>query len=231
MRARIESYYGRSATVIHPPVATEAFKPAPEHEVQDFYLMVGELVSYKRADIAIEACNRLGRKLIVIGGGETLKRCRKLAGPTVKLMGPQPLEVLKWHYARCRALLFPGEEDFGIVPVEAMASGRPVVAFKRGGARETVLPNINGLLFDEQSVECMMEALLGFEAMRFSGEVIVATARRFAKRHFTSSFGLFVERKLEERKLRAFHETSLRARPFLEPAMARLRSLTPATID
>ncbi len=88
VRTRIETYYHRRATVINPPVAVDAFNPVPNHEVQDFYLMVGELVSYKRADVSIEVCNRLGRKLIVIGGGETLKRCRKLAGPTVKLLGP-----------------------------------------------------------------------------------------------------------------------------------------------
>ena len=208
VRARIETYYGRRATVINPPVSVGAFAPVPGQELQDFYLVVGELVSYKRADIAIEACNRLGRRLVVIGGGEMLKRYRRLAGPTVTLLGSQPFASLKWHYARCKALLFPGEEDFGIVPVEAMASGRPVVAFRRGGAQETVLPNINGLLFNEQSVECMTNALLAFETSSFSSEVIVSTARRFSGQQFKMSFGAFAERKLEERRSRACSHAS-----------------------
>ncbi len=124
--------------------------------------------------------------------------------------------MLKWHYARCRALLLPGEEDFGIVPVEAMASGRPVVASKRGGASETVLPNINGLLFDEQNVERMTEALLAIEALSFSSDVIVSTTRRFAGKHFKASFGAFIERKLESGRPFTSCESASRRTSFLE---------------
>ena len=115
-----------------------AFSIAAPSELGDYYLMAGELVSYKRPDLAVRAFNEMKLKLVVIGGGEMLDEIRRLAGPTVTVMGSQPFDVLKQHYARCRALIFPGEEDFGMVPVEAMASGRPVVAFGRGGATETV---------------------------------------------------------------------------------------------
>src|SRR5260363_128404 len=126
---RIRRYYGADSHVIHPPVDTEAFSPLPAAELGDFYLMAGELVAYKRPDLAIRAFNEMKLKLVEIGGGEMLQEVRRLAGPTITVLGSQPFSVLKDHYARCRALIFPGEEDFGMVPVEAMASGRPVIAY------------------------------------------------------------------------------------------------------
>ena len=113
--------------MIWPPVSVDDFEVVGEHELGDYYLMAGELVRYKRPDLAVEAFNAMGRKLVVIGGGEMLDEIRRLAGPSVTVLGPQPFSVLRHHYARCRALIFPGEEDFGMVPVEAMASGCPVV--------------------------------------------------------------------------------------------------------
>ena len=142
---RIRRYYRAESVVIHPPVDTDAFSVAPPAEVGDYYLMVGELVSYKRADLAVRAFNEMKLKLVVIGGGEMLDDIRRIAGPTVTVMGSQRFDVLQHHYARCRALVFPGEEDFGMVPVEAMASGRPVIAFDRGGATETVSEGTSGV--------------------------------------------------------------------------------------
>ena len=110
-------------------------------------LMVGELVAYKRPELAVQAFNQMKARLVVIGGGEMLAKMRRLAGPTVSVLGPRPFADLRYHYARCRALIFPGEEDFGIVPVEAMASGTPVIAYGRGGAVETVIPTLSGILF------------------------------------------------------------------------------------
>ena len=130
---RIRRYYGVESAVIHPPVDTDAFSPVDPAEIGDYFLMVGELVSYKRPDLAVQAFNEMKRDLIVIGGGEMLDDIRRLAGPTVKVLGSQPFDVLKRHYARCRALIFPGEEDFGMVPVEAMAVRRPV-GFDQGGS-------------------------------------------------------------------------------------------------
>lgn len=136
---RIRRYYRRKSTIVHPPVDVSAFAPVAPDLVGDYYLMVGELVRYKRPDIAVRAFNATKRRLVVIGGGEMLAELRALAGPTVQVLGSQPFAALRHHYARARALIFPGEEDFGIVPVEAMASGRPVIAYGRGGATETVV--------------------------------------------------------------------------------------------
>jgi len=161
--ARIAKYWRREAAVVHPPVAVDDFAPAAE--VGDFYLWCGELAPYKRPDIAVEAFNRLKLPLVMIGGPEkTAERLRAQAGPTVTILGRTGFDVLRDHLARCRALIFPGEEDFGIVPVEAMASGRPVIAWDRGGARDTVVQGETGLLFPDQSVESLMEAVRRFEA-------------------------------------------------------------------
>ncbi|PYU97333.1 MAG: glycosyl transferase, partial [Acidobacteria bacterium] len=129
-------HYRRDAHVIHPPVAVSAGYISST--IEDYYLVVGQLVDYKRADLAIEACNRLGRPLRVVGDGAEYRRLRRLAGPSVKFLGFLPEAALREHYANCRAVLFPGEEDFGIVPVEAHSYGRPVIAYGRGGVLETV---------------------------------------------------------------------------------------------
>ena len=120
--------------------------------------MVGELVSYKRADLAVRAFNEMKLNLVVIGGGEMINEIHRIAGPTVTVMGSQRFDVSA-SLCKCRALIFPGEEDFGIVPVEAMASGRPVVAFKQGGATETVVDGVSGVFFAEQTVEAIIDAV------------------------------------------------------------------------
>jgi glycosyltransferase involved in cell wall biosynthesis len=178
---RIRRYYGREAEVVWPPVDTTAFQPVDPDDRGDYMLMVGELVGYKRPDLAVEAFNRMRRKLVVIGGGEMLAHIRRIAGPTVTVLGPTPFAELRDHYARCQALIFPGEEDFGIVPVEAMASGRPVIAYGRGGATETVLPGVSGILFDEQSVDALIAAVEGFREEDFDPMAIVAHAGGFSR--------------------------------------------------
>lgn len=181
---RIRRYYGRDAAVVWPPVDVDAFRPLPQAERGDYMLMVGELVRYKRPDLAVAACNRMRAKLVVIGGGEMLGEIRRLAGPTVTVMGPRPFADLQHHYARCRALIFPGEEDFGIVPVEAMASGRPVIAYGSGGATETVVPGLTGLLFEEQSIDAIVDAVENFRDSAFDPEAIAAHAQKFSRRRF-----------------------------------------------
>ncbi len=156
---------GVTPIVINPPVDTDSFQRLPTTDVEDFYLMAGELVRYKRPELAVEACNRTRRKLVVIGGGEMLAELRALAGPTVTILGAQPFQKLRHLYSRCRGLIFPGEEDFGMVPVEAMASGRPVIAFGRGGATETVIEGITGTFFHQQSTDSLIETLDRFESM------------------------------------------------------------------
>ena len=193
VRDRIRRYYGRDAQVIHPPVEVDAFEVVPD-EVSDQFLMVGELVPYKRTELAIEAFNRMGLPLVVIGGGERLKAMRSLAGRTVSVLGPQPFPVLRHHYARCQALVFPGEEDFGIVPVEAQASGRPVIAYGRGGATETVCDGRSGVLFQEQTVEGLAGAVERFRTMTFDPQRIARDARRFSADNFQNSMRRYLER-------------------------------------
>lgn len=194
--ARIEKYYRRDARVIYPPVNVESFESVSEDEVEDYYLMAGELVAYKRPDLAIEAFNALGRRLIVIGGGDMLAKIRKLAGPTIAIMGPQPFNVLRHHYARCRALVFPGEEDFGIVPVEVMASGRPVIAYGRGGATESVIPGVSGIFFKEQTAPAIAKAVHEFEQMQFDPAMIKAHASKFNAHRFMIEMTAAVEKAL-----------------------------------
>jgi glycosyltransferase involved in cell wall biosynthesis len=182
--ARIRRYYGRHSEVVWPPVDVGAFEVVGPNAVEDYMLMVGELIPYKRPQLAVEAFNRMRAKLVVIGGGELLGQIRQLAGPTVEVMGPRPFADLRYHYARCQALIFPGIEDFGMVPVEAMASGRPVIAYGRGGATETVIPNVSGLLFDEQSVDAIIDAVHKFRASDFEPAKIVAHASRFSVDRF-----------------------------------------------
>jgi glycosyltransferase involved in cell wall biosynthesis len=186
VQRRITECYDRDSTVIYPPVDTEFYHPAALPR-EDYYLAVSAFAPYKRLDLAIAACNALHRPLVLIGNGQDEARLRALAGPTIHFLGWQPDAVIRDHLRRCRALLFPGEEDFGIVPVEAQACGAPVIAFGRGGATETVIPlegrgtaAPTGLWFVEQTVEALAEALTGFEKSR--GHFSPAAARRQALR-------------------------------------------------
>lgn len=199
---RIHRYWGRDAEIIHPPVDTEAFELVDESEIGNYWLMAGELVAYKRPDLAVEAFNRMRAPLVVIGGGPLLSRIREIAGPTVTVMGPQPFAVLRQHYSRCRALIFPGEEDFGIVPVEAMASGRPVIAYGRGGATESVVPNLTGLFFEEQKVEAIVEAVQTASRTTFDPRCIAAHARRFGVARFKTEMSNLIDELLDARIVR-----------------------------
>jgi glycosyltransferase involved in cell wall biosynthesis len=195
---RIAKYYRREADVVHPPVSVDDFRVA--HDVEDYYLMVGQLVPYKRTDLAVEAFNRMGRKLVVIGEGEHYEHLARIAGPNVRVMGRQPFSVIREHYAKCRALIFPGLEDFGIVPVEAMASGRPVIAYRAGGALETVVDGVTGMFFDEQSVGALIEAVENFEARQndFLPGTIRAHAEGFGVARFKSQMQAVIDRSLRE---------------------------------
>jgi glycosyltransferase involved in cell wall biosynthesis len=196
---RVHRYYGASSVVIHPPVDTDAFSIAAPAELADYYLMAGELVSYKRPDLAVRAFNNMKLKLVVIGGGDMLDEIRRLAGPTVTVLGPQPFAVLKQHYARCRALIFPGEEDFGMVPVEAMASGRPVIAFGRGGATETVANGVSGVFFTEQTVEAISSAVRSLADIEIDSGKIAAHARQFGREQFFQKMRTHIDQLLAEK--------------------------------
>lgn len=193
VQRRIAECYGRDSHVIYPPVDTDFYRPAAVPR-DDYYLAVSAFVPYKRLQLAIAACNRLRRRLVMIGTGSQLRRLKAQAGRTVEFLGWQPDEVIREHFQHCRALLFPGEEDFGIVPVEAMACGAPVIAYDRGGAAETVLPlgrrGATGLLFAEQTEECLAEAILQFESCggAFSAAAGRQRALQFSRRRFTIEF-------------------------------------------
>jgi glycosyltransferase involved in cell wall biosynthesis len=206
--ARIGKHYRREATVINPPVDVSAGHISPK--VEDYYLVVGQLVDYKRVDLAIEACNRLGRPLRIIGEGDEFERLRRLAGPTIEFLGHLSDQELRENYARCRALLFPGEEDWGIVPVEAQSFGRPVIAFGRGGALETVVGGFpqdplapeasTGVFFSEQSADSLAAAVRFFESnqSRFSPAVIRLHAERFDASRFKAEMRAFIGARMLE---------------------------------
>ncbi len=164
VRERIDRCYGRDSHVIQPPVDTDFYTPDPDPTPrEDFYLCVSALVPYKNLDQAVAACTASGRRLVVIGAGPERARLERLAGPTVRFLGWQPDEVIRDHYRRCRGLLFPGEEDFGIVPIEALACEAPVIALGRGGAAETVDAAV-GRTYPEPTAVGLLAALGAWEA-------------------------------------------------------------------
>ncbi|MBY5534985.1 glycosyltransferase family 4 protein [Rhizobium leguminosarum] len=194
--SRIRRFYDRESIVIHPPVATDDF--AVGKGKGEFYLYAGQLTTYKRPDIAVRACTEAGRKLVVIGEGEQLAYLKSIAGPTVQFLGHQPFNVLRDHLSRCRALLFPGTEDFGILPVEAMASGRPVLAFDAGGARETVCSPQVGFRFAEQTTEALLETMAAFEEVEddIDPHAIRAHSLKFSSTVFRDRLSSLIEQQL-----------------------------------
>jgi glycosyltransferase involved in cell wall biosynthesis len=205
---RVRKYFGREARVIYPPVDTRRF--APSSSVDSYYLAVAEMVPYKRMDLAVEAFNRLGRKLLVVGEGPEWHRWRRLAKANVEFLGRVENEGLARLYASCRALIFPGEEDFGIIPLEAQACGRPVIAYRRGGSLETVIgynggearsaEACTGLFFAPQTVAALVEAVNLFESVegRFDPAFIRAHAERFDTSRFKAEMQAFVNEKLAD---------------------------------
>jgi glycosyltransferase involved in cell wall biosynthesis len=199
---RIRRAYGRDADVIYPPVDVSRFRV--EEAPGEFYLVVSALTPYKRVDLAVEACNRLGRRLLVVGSGPEERRLRALAGPTVELLGWRDDAQTAELYARCRALLFPPLEDFGITPLEAMAAGRPVIAFGEGGARETVVPPgegepPTGLFFARQTVEDLVDAIQRLEASahQFEPKALRRRAEAFDRPLFRERMHAYLRARVE----------------------------------
>ncbi|MGO0305868.1 glycosyltransferase [Endozoicomonas acroporae] len=195
---RIKTYYSRDSIVINPPVSFDEFQLSESDG--DYYLLLGQLVGYKRADLAVEAFNLSAKKLIVIGDGEQLHDLKKSARANVQILGRQPFSVIKEHLSQCKALIFPGVEDFGIVPLEAMASGRAVIAFKKGGALETVVDGLSGLFFEEQTAQSLNNAILKFETNehKFNKIEIREHARKFDKDRFKEEFKSLVDKVIRE---------------------------------
>lgn len=221
---RIRKFYGREAVVIPPPIDVNRFQPAPEQD--DYYLVLSRLVPYKRIDLAIEACTRLNRKLVIVGDGPDRARLEKLAGPSIKFLGRQSDEVVARYAARCRALLFPGDEDFGMTPLEVNAAGRPVIAFRAGGAQETVVEGVTGLFFDEPTAASLSSALEKFESLSWDSSALRAHAAKFDRAVFSSRLLEFLQAAAPgvqfERK-----QVWDRSAP-LDPSAASLPQLRPA---
>ncbi len=184
VRQRIQKHYGREAEVIYPPADTVYYAPDGISVKRDGYLVVSALVPYKRIDLAVRAFNRSGKKLVIVGDGPERKKLEGMAKKNIRFLGWQPDSVLRDHYRRSLALIFPGEEDFGIVPVEAQACGCPVIAFGRGGVLETVLENETGVFFREQTEESLMNAIQRFESGFLDPELARKNAERFSKERF-----------------------------------------------
>ncbi len=195
-RRRIREAWGREATVIHPPADTERF--LPQQEDRDYFLVVCTLNPYKRVDVAIEAFNRLRLPLMVIGDGPEFGQLGEQAGDTVKLLGKVPDEEIVNYYARCRAFIMPQEEDFGIAPLEAQSCGRPVIAYRAGGATETVIEGETGLFFDEQTPEALLEAVRRFETMSLDKQACRNNALGFSVEGFKRRLGQYVQDRWEE---------------------------------
>jgi glycosyltransferase involved in cell wall biosynthesis len=201
---RIRECYNRESTVIYSPVDTDFYTPAtPVVKREDFYLVVSALAPYKRFDLAVDACTRLGHRLVLIGAGQDYAKLKAAAGANVSFLGWQPDEVIRDYLRRAKALLFPGEEDFGIVPLEAQACGCPVIAYGRGGVLETVRPlgptnNPTGVFFEEQTVDAVAEAVERFEqnADRFDPRSARQQAILFRKEQFETELFGFLDRVL-----------------------------------
>lgn len=210
VRRRIQKHYRRDATVIYPPVQTCRFSlsQAPS----DYYLVVSRLVPYKRIDLAVEAFNRSGQELIIIGTGREQKRLEAMARPNIRFLGWQSDEAVARYLSQAKALIFPGEEDFGILPVEAQAAGVPVIAYARGGALETVRHGDTGFLFGEQTPESLLAAIRESGRCRFDREHIAANAARFDERVFAERMAETIRRCYTE--FQAQHHTP--PPPFLD---------------
>jgi len=206
VRHRIKKHYDRQADVIYPPVEIDSFTLGPERG--NYYLIVSALVPYKRIDLAVEAFNQLGKRLVIVGSGPEEKRLKKMAQGKIEFVPWQGFEQLKEFYQNCKALIFPGEEDFGIVPVEAQACGKPVIAFGQGGVLETVQgiypdrqqsnkSSNTGVFFREQAAASLIGAVKYFETLEFDRNIIRQSVLRFKAENYKEKMKEFVTRKLE----------------------------------
>ena len=195
VRQRIYRHYGRDAEVIFPPVDTAKFQASRRDK--GYYLIVSALVPYKKVDLAVKAFNKIGKRLIIVGKGPDEEKLRYLAKPNVEFLGWKSDDELALLYAGCTALVFPGEEDFGIVPLEAMASGKAVIAYGKGGALETVQDGLSGVFFYEQTVEALEIAVSKAEQMQFDVENVRNRALRFSRSIYKDAMKKFIEEKIE----------------------------------
>jgi glycosyltransferase involved in cell wall biosynthesis len=202
--SRIRDWWDREATVVHPPVDTDFYTPSADTAREDFFLLAGRLVPYKRPDLAIRAAARAGVPLVVAGGGRYLSEVQPLGGGKTRFVGRVSDQELRELFRRCRALLMPGVEDFGIVPVEAMACASPVLALDAGGSRDTVIPGLSGDLIPgsgdlEVDIETWAGRLADFNAEAYRAAEIRAHAEKFSRPRFRQAMQTIVEGVLDGR--------------------------------
>jgi glycosyltransferase involved in cell wall biosynthesis len=190
IQARIQRYYDRDSTIIHPPVNTGRFRPAAAHD--DYYLIVSRLIPYKRIDLAVRAFNQLELPLVIAGDGRDRKALEALAGPAVTFLGYVPDEDLPDLFARCKAYILPGVEDFAITPVQVQAAGRPVIAYGAGGALDTVIEGETGAFFSEMTPEALAKAVLEFDPDAVALQACVRNAERFDASVFKKQLSEFI---------------------------------------
>jgi len=190
---RIRKYYRRKAKVIYPGTDIKKYKIAKDKK--DFYLIVSRLSKYKKVDLAIKACNKLKKKLIIIGEGSDTGYLKSIAGPNIKFKGFLPDKKVRKYFREAEAFIFPAEEDFGLTPIEAMASGTPVIAFKKGGLLETVKEGISGTFFEKQTPDDLAKAIIRSEGMKFNSQEIKESAKKFSLDDFNKEFKNFVDKK------------------------------------
>jgi glycosyltransferase involved in cell wall biosynthesis len=195
---RIKKRYGRQATVINPPVDTKLYCPQAGGKHGDYFLIVSRMIPYKRLDIAIDAFSKLGLPLKVVGQGRQEAELRQRAGSNVQFLGALPDAEVRKLYASCRAFIFPGQEDFGITPLEAQASGRPVIAYGAGGALETVVPHLTGEFFSHQTPEALAEVVNRFNEDDYDSAAIRLHAESFDREVFKRRVAQFIAQKLDE---------------------------------
>ena len=196
--ARVGKYYRRDSTVIYPPVDTASFQRSDAHD--DYFLVVSRLIPYKRIDLAVEAFNRLGLPLVIVGDGRDRAALQAKAKPNIRFLGKVSDAEARRHYSRCRAFLFPGEEDFGITPVEAQASGRPVIAYAGGGALDTVVDGVTGKLFYPQTADALADAVASFDDAGYDPAAIRRNAERFDSSCFKRELLQWVDRHYQEHR-------------------------------
>lgn len=199
---RIQKYYRRESHVVHPPVGFSHLLSTLPSNSDHFFLIVSRLIPYKKIDLVIEACNQLQLPLVIIGDGYDRPRLQELAGPSVQLLGFQPDEVIQNYYAQCKGFILAGEEDFGITPLEAQAHGKPVIAFGKGGALETVIEGKTGLFFKEQSVESLMQALQNFNEANFNSYQIRNHAHTFNEDRFKIAMRESIDLAIRQKEFR-----------------------------
>jgi len=200
VQGRIKKYYGRKSIVINPPVRVDDFYVIPEKEIGDYFLMTGRMMKYKKMDLVIKAFNEMKLSLKIIGRGIEEKNLKKIAGSTVEFLGRVSDDELKEVYSKAQAFIFPQEEDFGIVAIEALASGRPIIAFKAGDIVEHVEENKTGIFFEEQSKKSLMEAVLRFRELEFDPEYIRKSVVGFSESQFKDRIKKEVLKKYKEFK-------------------------------